>query len=239
MPALSQFLNFIPELLEATVVTIQITIPAAVLAFVLAICAGLARVSRIAALRSGAAIYVEFFRGTSLLVQFFWLFFCLPLIGITLAPMTVAILGLGLNVGAYGAEVVRGAVQAVARGQYEAATALNMSRSLAMRQVIATALNMSRSLAMRQVILPQALVAMLPPFGNLLIELLKGTALVSLITITDLTFRGAQLNVVTLRSMEIWGLVLIIYFVLAQILNLFVRYMEQRLSVGLGRVKTL
>ena len=174
-------------------------------------------------LRSGAAIYVEFFRGTSLLIQLFWLFFCLPLIGITLTPMTVAIVGLGLNVGAYGAEVVRGAVQAVARGQYEAATALNMSPSVTMRQVI----------------LPQALVAMLPPFGNLLIELLKGTALVSLITITDLTFRGAQLNVVTLRSMEIWGLVLIIYFVLAQILNLFVRYMEQRLSVGLGRVKTL
>ena len=223
MPALPQILIFIPQLLEATVVTIQITIPAAILAFILAIGAGLARLSRIAVLRSGAAIYVEFFRGTSLLIQLFWLFFCLPLIGITLTPMTVAIVGLGLNVGAYGAEVVRGAVQAVARGQYEAATALNMSPSVTMRQVI----------------LPQALVAMLPPFGNLLIELLKGTALVSLITITDLTFRGAQLNVVTLRSMEIWGLVLIIYFVLAQILNLFVRHMEQRLSVGLGRVKTL
>ena len=223
MPALPQILIFIPQLLEATVVTIQITIPAAILAFILAIGAGLARLSRIAVLRSGAAIYVEFFRGTSLLIQLFWLFFCLPLIGITLTPMTVAIVGLGPNVGAYGAEVVRGAVQAVARGQYEAATALNMSPSVTMRQVI----------------LPQALVAMLPPFGNLLIELLKGTALVSLITITDLTFRGAQLNVVTLRSMEIWGLVLIIYFVLAQILNLFVRYMEQRLSVGLGRVKTL
>jgi polar amino acid transport system permease protein len=84
--------------------------------------------------------------------------------------MPVAILALGLNVGAYGAEVVRGAVSAVPRGQWEATVALNMSRAQALRRII----------------LPQAFVAMIPPWGNLFIELLKATALVSLITISDL-----------------------------------------------------
>ncbi len=217
---MTQTLEFIPPLLEASVVTVEITILSAALAFVLAFVAGLARLSRLWVVRALASAYIEFFRGTSLLVQLFWLFYVLPHFGLTLPPLSVAVLGLALNAGAYGAEIVRAAIQAVARGQYEAATALNMTRYQTMRWVI----------------LPQALVAMIPPFGNLFIELLKGTALVSLITITELAFRGAQLNVATLRTMEIFSIVLVIYFLMAMVITAFMRGIERRLGAGLGRV---
>ena len=217
---MTQTLEFIPPLLEASIVTAEITILSAALAFVLALVAGLARLSRLWVVRALASAYIEFFRGTSLLVQLFWLFYVLPHFGLTLPPLSVGVLGLALNAGAYGAEIVRAAIQAVAKGQYEAATALNMTRYQTMRWVI----------------LPQALVAMIPPFGNLFIELLKGTALVSLITITELAFRGAQLNVATLRTMEIFSIVLVIYFLMAMVITAFMRGIERRLGAGLGRV---
>ncbi|MGH6954400.1 MAG: amino acid ABC transporter permease, partial [Alphaproteobacteria bacterium] len=144
------FLDFFPPLLAHSIVTIEIALGAAALALSLALVAGLARLARSWAVRATARVYIEFFRGSSALVQLFWLFFVLPHFGILLEPLTVGIVGLGLNGGAYGAEIVRGAVLSVARGQYEAATALNMSRAQAMRRVI----------------LPQAFVAMMPPFGN-------------------------------------------------------------------------
>ena len=213
-------LVFARELLLAAPVTIEITLGAAVLAFAASILFGLARLSSIWLVRAFARIYVEFFRGSSALVQLFWLFYVLPHFGILLEPITVGIVGLGLNAGAYGAEIVRGAVLAVDRGQYEAATALNFSRSRTMIRII----------------LPQALVAMMPPFGNLFIELLKGTALVSLITITDITFRAAQLNVFTLQSMEIFSVAINVYLALALVIIFFMRSMERRLGRGLGRV---
>ncbi len=217
---MTQTLEFIPPLLEASLVTVEITILSAALAFVLAFVAGLARLSRRWVVRALASAYIEFFRGTSLLVQLFWLFYVLPHFGLTLPPLSVAVLALALNAGAYGAEIVRSAIHAVARGQYEAATALNMTRYQTMQRVI----------------LPQALVTMIPPFGNLFIELLKGTALVSLITITELAFRGAQLNVLTLRTMEIFSIVLVIYFLMAMVITAFMRGLERRLGAGLGRV---
>ncbi len=215
------FLEFFPPLLEASVVTVEITLLAAVLGLTLALTAGLGRLSRIWIVRAAARTYVEFFRGTSALVQLFWLFFVLPHFGIYLEAITVGIVGLGLNVGAYGAEVVRGSILAVDKGQFEAATSLNMTRMQSMRRVI----------------LPQAFVAMMPPFGNLFIELLKSTALVSLITITDLTFRGAQLNVLTLRSTEIFGIVINIYFLMALVIIFFMRSVERRLGAHIGRVE--
>jgi polar amino acid transport system permease protein len=215
------FFEFFPPLLEASLVTVEITLLAAVLGLALAMTAGLGRLSRVWTVRAAARVYVEFFRGTSALVQLFWLFFVLPHFGIFLEPITVGVVGLGLNVGAYGAEVVRGSILAVDKGQFEAATSLNMTRMQSMRRVI----------------LPQALVSMMPPFGNLFIELLKSTALVSLITITDVTFRGAQLNVLTLRSTEIFGIVLNIYFLMALVIIFFMRNVERRLSAHIGRVE--
>lgn len=213
------FREFIPGLLQGAWVTIQITVQAAALAVALAFVSGLARMARPWPVRWLAATYIETFRGTSALVQLFWLFFVLPRFGITLSPMTVAVLGLGLNVGAYGAEVVRGAILAVPRGQYEAATALNMSRFATMRRII----------------LPQAFVAMLPPWGNLFIELLKATALVSLITISDLTFKAYQMNQTTLKTIEIFSLVLVMYLAISLVITLGMRALERRAAAGLMR----
>lgn len=204
------------NLLPGLKITLAITLSSALLAFVAAFAAGLARLSKRWLLRALALVYIDFFRGTSALVQLFWAYFALPLLGIELNAMTVGIVVLGLNIGAYGAEVVRGAVQAVPSDQWDAATALNFTHATAMRRII----------------LPQALVAMLPPFGNLLIELLKSTALVSLITLSDLTFKAQVLRASTLRSAEIFTIVLVIYFLIAQALNQGVKMIEKRFTPG-------
>ncbi len=213
--------ELLPLLLEGTVVTIKVTASAALLAAVLALFAALAKRSSWRGLRWLANVYIEIFRGTSLLVQLFWLFFVLPLppFNVTMSPYTVAVLGLGLNIGAYGAEVMRGAFASVPRGQIEAAIALNIPP-------------LQRFLG---IILPQALVNAIPPFTNLLIELLKGTSLVSLITLADLSFRADQLVQSTFRSEEIFLLTLGIYFLLAQAISIAMRTLERRLNRGLAR----
>jgi polar amino acid transport system permease protein len=213
--------ELLPLLLDGTVVTIQITVLAALLATALAFLAALAKLSPSRTLRWLANLYIEIFRGTSLLVQLFWLFFVLPLppFNITMAPFTVAVLGLGLNIGAYGAEVIRGAIVAVPTGQTEAAIALNIAP-------------LHRFL---DIVLPQAMINAIPPFTNLLIELLKGTSLVSLITIADLSFRANQLVQTTFRSEEVFLLSLLIYFLLAQLISASMRMLERRLGRGLVR----
>jgi polar amino acid transport system permease protein len=207
-----------PLLLEGTLVTIRITCVAALLAAALALLAATAKMSRVRVLRWVANIYIEIFRGTSLMVQLFWLFFVLPLppFNVSLTPYTVAVLGLGLNIGAYGAEVMRGALLAVPRGQIEAAIALSMAP-------------VDRFFG---IVLPQALANAIGPATNLLIELLKGSSLVSLITLADLTFRANQLVENTFRSAEIFSIALVIYFVLAQMINLSMRLLERRLNRG-------
>lgn len=213
--------ELLPLLLEGTLVTIKITALAALLAAVLALLASLAKLSPLRPLRWIANIYIEVFRGTSLLVQLFWLFFVLPLppFNITMTPYTVAVLGLGLNIGAYGAEVMRGAFSSVPRGQIEAAIALNLPPWHRFFSIV----------------LPQALVNAIPPFTNLLIELLKGSSLVSLITLADLTFRADQLVQSTFRSTEIFSLSLLIYFLLAQTIAYAMRMLEKQLSRGRTR----
>ncbi|AKQ55215.1 ectoine/hydroxyectoine ABC transporter permease subunit EhuC [Bordetella hinzii] len=196
-------------------VTLRITLGAALLAIPLAVLAGLARLSGQLWLRMIATVYVEVFRGTSALVQLFWFYFVLPMFGVRLPAILVGIVVLALNAGAYGAEVVRGAIQAVPSGQREAGVALNFTR----RQI------------MRRIILPQALPAMLPPAGNLLIELLKNTALVSLITITDLTFRGQLLRSETLQTTEIFSIMLLMYFAVALCITAAVRWLERRVRI--------
>ncbi len=210
--------ELLPLLLEGTLVTIRITVMAAILAAAMALTASLAKLSAWRLLRWLANAYIEIFRGTSLLVQLFWLFFVLPLppFNLTMTPYTVAVLALGLNIGAYGAEVMRGAFGSVPRGQIEAAIALNLPPVHRFFHIV----------------LPQALVNAIPSFTNLLIELLKGTSLVSLITLADLTFRADQLVQSTFRSTEIFLLALLIYFLLAQAISLSMRALERRLSRG-------
>ena len=149
-------------------------------------------------------------------MQLFWFYYALPLFGVNLTAMAAGIVVLGLNIGAYGAEVVRGSVQSIDKGQYEACTALNMTGFQRMRLVI----------------MPQALVRILPPAGNLIIELLKTTALVSLITLSDLTYEGKLLRDESLRTVEVFGMLLIIYFGIASLMTFGVRRLEASLKRG-------
>lgn len=207
-------LDLLPVLIRGAGITIQLTLVSAALALGMALVAGLARLSPLWPLRFVAGLYVEVFRGTSVLVQLFWFYFALPLFGIRLDAFTAGVLALGLNVGAYGAEVVRGAIRSVPKGQTEAAIALNFTPWQRMRRVI----------------LPQAFVLMLPPFGNQLIELLKATALVSLITIPEMTFQGLTLRQTTGRTNEIFLWLLVLYFAVAYPLTLGVRWIERRVG---------
>jgi polar amino acid transport system permease protein len=215
----SDILGSYPLLLRGAWVTVQLTLYGSALALVLAFVFGLMGTARPAWLRAAGRVYVEFFRGTATLVLMYWFFYALPLVGFRLTPTFAAVLALGLNVGAYGAEVVRGAVNAVPRAQYEAAVALNMRPAQRLRRVL----------------LPQAVALMLPPFGNLLIELMKGSAVVSLISIADLMLRAQQLRQSSGQTTAVFLVILVIYFVIAQVLQLLVRYGERRVDVMLGR----
>ena len=206
---------------EGASVTAEQTVLAALLAVAVAIVAGLMRLSRNVAVRGLAAIYIEIFRGTSLLVQLYWIFFVLPLFGLPLEKFTAGFVAVGMNLGAYGAEVVRGSIRSVPRGQYEAAQALNMTPFTRMRRII----------------FPQALLLMLPPWGNLLIELLKGTALVALISVTDLMFQAKQINGSTFLSIESFGTALVVYYVMARlVISPLMRRSELFLARKTGRI---
>ena len=158
-----------PRIADGVAVTAALTLGGAALAFVLSLVLGYAVGVRNRWMRYPARVVIEFFRGTSLLVQLFWLFYVLPLFGYQLKPMLCGILALGLNYGAYGAEVVRGAMTAVPIAQKEACIALGFSPWLQVRKVL----------------FPQAWVQMVPSLTNLLIQLLKGSALASFILLQD------------------------------------------------------
>ncbi len=205
---------------DGTVLTVVQFLLATVVAVVVAVLFGLMRLSRNPGVRGVATVYIEIFRGTSLLVQLFWIFFVLPLFGLNLDKFVAGFLAVGLNMGAYGAELVRGAIRAVPRGQWEAALALNMTDRKRMWRVI----------------LPQALVIMLPPWGNLVIEILKGTALVALISVADLMFEVRQINIATFLSVQAFGTALIVYYVLARFfVTPVMRALERFMSRKIGR----
>ena len=208
-------------ILDGAWVTVELTVLGCALAIVVAFAAGLGRLANSMIVRAVATAYIEFFRGTSIFVQLFWAYFVLPLFGLPLGPLQVGVLALGLNVGAYGAEVVRGAIKAVPRDQYEAGIALNLSPWQRLRHVI----------------LPQAFVIMLPTFGNNAIELLKGTAIVSLISLPDMTFQAQLVRAQTGNTLVPFLTILILYFILATIITVFMRGLERRLSRGLDVIK--
>ena len=216
------FWFFVSSLLEGAPVTVVATLGGIVLTIVLSLVAGLALLSRSRAVRAVSRTYVELWRGTSEVVQLFWIAFVLPvLVGIQFVPLAAGILVLGLNHGAYGAEIVRGAVQSVPKAQYEGAVALNLTPAQRMRRVI----------------LPQAFVEMLPPFNNLFIQLLKGSALLTLIDVADLTNIGTERLEVAFgrQSLLIYSIMLVMYLVFAVLITLGMRLLERGAAARLGR----
>jgi polar amino acid transport system permease protein len=209
---------YLPLLLRGAVITIKLTAVSAIIAFGFSFVGGLGRLSPSRYVRLAAGTYIEFFRGTSLLVQMFWVFYVFPLFGLTVSAFASAVVVLGLNLGAYGSEVVRGGIQAVPRGQLDAALALSFSPWQRFRRIV----------------LPQALQLMIAPFGNLLIVLLKASSLASLITIPDLTFDGETLRATTGNTTLILLMVLLMYFVMSMVIAMATRGLEWRVAMKHG-----
>ena len=210
---------YLPFLLQGVWVTLLVTFLAIALAIPLAVLLAVARNSGISVFTWSAGFVVELFRGTSALVQLFWAFYVLPFFGINLSPLLAGVLVLGLNEGSYFSEVVRAALNAVPAGQREAAVALHLSPSYRFFRII----------------VPQALPILIPPFGNALVTTLKFTALVSLVTIQDLSFRAEMIRTSLGGGGAIFGITLMIYFILAYILGGSVKLLERGVSRRAGR----
>lgn len=191
-----------PVLLKGVEITVKVLLASIVLGYLMAFISGFCKLSHNVIIRKFTSFYVEIFRGTSLIVQLFWLYYALPILfGWEIGSnFWAGVLAISLNYGAYMSEIVRTSILSVAKGQSEAATALNMSRFQRMRLII----------------FPQAVRMMLPEFGNYLILMLKSTSLVSLIGMTDILYYGDILRSSNLsQAPTVYFLVLVFYFILA------------------------
>ncbi len=207
---------YLPMLWQGTVVTMTITLASIAVGAVLAFFFGILRVEGGPILSAVALCYTEVFRGTSLFVQLFWFYYALPLVGLSFDPITTGILVLAAHAGGYGAEIVRGALSSVSTQQLEAARALNFSRFQTLFRIS----------------LPQAVVEMMPAFGNLAIETLKLSSLVSLISIADLTFAAQSIRNITLDSASIYSITLLCYFAMSLVLMVAIRVIERFVRRG-------
>lgn len=206
--------------LKGVWVTVQLLFFSTLLATAVSFVVGIARTHRLWIVRFLAGLYTEVFRGTSALVMIFWVFFVLPLtIGWQLVPLWAGTLALGLTYGAYGAEIVRGALNAVDPAQQEGGIALSFTYWQRLRLIL----------------LPQAVPEMIPSFSNLLVQLLKGTSLVSIMGMGDLAFSGHLVRLALQESAEIYTYLLLIYFVIAFLLTRVMRGLEKRLKAGVGK----
>lgn len=176
------------------------------------------RTSRFRALRIGTTLYIELFQGTPLLMQLFLSFFGLSLVGIEVSPWTAASVALTLFASAYLAEIWRGCVEAIPRGQWEA------SGSLALNYIE----------QMRYVILPQAMRIAIPPTVGFLVQLIKGTSIASIIGFVELTRAGQLIVNVTFQPMTVYPIVAVLYFIVCWPLSLLALRLERRIDAALG-----
>ena len=198
------------ELLAAALASIKLALGALTIGLVLGLFLALARLSGKGWLWRATGIYIEIFRGTPALMQLFIIYFGLAAIGITFSSLQAAIIGLGLNASASLSEVFRAGIQAVPKGQTEAALAIGMTRTQVMVWIV----------------LPQAVRVMLAPAGNIAISLLKDTSVASLIAAPDLMLRAQDLSSQYFQPLEIYLIVGAMYFVLCFPLSLLVRAVE-------------
>ncbi len=206
----------IPLLLMGALVTVKITAISVGLGIVIGLFVGIARIAHSRILRLLAAIYVDFLRGTPLLVQIFLIYFALPIVtGRHMDPFVAAIASCSINSGAYVAEIFRAGIQSIDAGQMEAGRSLGMTWGQTMRYII----------------VPQAFKRVIPPLGNEFIALLKDSSLVSVIGFEELTRRGQLVIARTYGSLEIWTCVAIIYLLMTVTISRFVAYLERRCRI--------
>ena len=207
-------------LLEALVTgTIPLTLITFALGLALALVLALARISKIWPLRWVAAIYISLFRGTPLLVQLFLIFYGLPAIGILFDPWTSAIIGFSLNVAAYAAESIRGAILSVPKAQWEAASTVGLTHTQTLFRII----------------LPQAARVAIPPLSNTLISLVKDTSLASTVLVTEIFRKAQEIAAPTFEFFTLYGLAAVYYWVVSQILTVLQQLLEKKLSKQVAR----
>lgn len=166
------------------------------------------------ALRLVVTAIIEFWRSSSVIILLFVFYYALPVFGVELSAMTVGAMVIGLNMGGYASQSVRAGLQSLDRGQLEAGSALGLSRAQVLLRIE----------------LPQALAAMAPTFVNQCIQLIKGTAIVSLVTLTDMTFRAKELAQIEYDPVSIYTSLLLAYFVVCYPVALFGRYLSGRIG---------
>jgi glutamine transport system permease protein len=207
--------GIMPALLAGAKMTIELAVISVAIGFVIGSLVGIARVSQNRALKVIAGIYVDFIRGTPLLVQLFLVYFGLPtLIGRPVPPFIAAISAMGINSGAYVAEIVRAGIQSIDRGQTEAARSLGLTSSQTMQYII----------------FPQAFRRIIPPLGNEFIAMLKDSSLVSVIALEDLLRKGQVVITRTFRPFEVYTVVALIYLVMTFVISKLVSWSERKLK---------
>jgi His/Glu/Gln/Arg/opine family amino acid ABC transporter permease subunit len=205
----------IPLLARGAVVTIEIALAAGIIATILGFTLGLALLSGIKPLQAAIGGFVDFVRGTPLLIQIFLIFFALPVIGVRFNEITAGIIALALNTGGYIAETVRGAVGSIERGQTEAAQSIGMVRGQILFWIL----------------LPQALRPIVPPLTNELITMTKNTSLLSVISVYELTRAGQAIISVYFVPFEIYMLLALYYYLLIKSLSALSRWLERKMPV--------
>ncbi|MBA7691242.1 hypothetical protein ES703_99785 [subsurface metagenome] len=207
----SRILLFLPD---GILRTFQVTVLSILLALVIGLFAGLGRISRIRIINRIATIYVEVIRGIPLLVQIFYIYYALGRL-VKIPAITSAVIAMAVCYGAYLGEIIRAGIQAIPKGQMEAALALGFSRAKAMRHII----------------LPQTIKIILPPVGNEFIALLKDSSLVSILAVSDLLRRGREFAAHTFQYFETFTVVALVYLILTLFFSYLVGLMEDRLRI--------
>jgi L-cystine transport system permease protein len=204
--------SFLPLLKAGVAFTIPLTLISFALGLGLALLTALVQLSEWRLLKSLARFYVWVIRGTPLLVQLFIIFYGLPSIGITLDAFPSAVIGFTLSVGAYGSEIIRAAILSTAKGQWEAAYSIGMTKSQALRRII----------------LPQAARVSVPPLSNSFISLIKDTSLASAIAFSEMFAKAQQITSVYYEPMVLYCEAAVIYLLFSSVLSYYQRRLEKR-----------
>ncbi|RNB89973.1 amino acid ABC transporter permease [Brevibacillus fluminis] len=206
--------SFLPMLKAGVIFTVPLTLISFFLGLILALLTALARISGIKPLDAVAKFYVWVVRGTPLLVQLFIIFYGLPSVGITIDPLTSAIIGFTISVGAYNSEVIRAAILSIPKGQWEAGYSIGMSN----RQ------------ALKRIILPQATRVSVPPLSNSFISLVKDTSLAATITVTEMFRVAQQITSTTYEPLLLYCVAAVIYLMFSTVLSDAQGRLEKRLD---------
>lgn len=210
------FTRWAPYILQGTWITILLCVSSIIIATILAVFGAIARLSKNPIVNAVASLYVSFVRGTPLLVQIFFIYFALPQVGIRIPSIPAGIAALSINYGAYMTEIFRAGIQAVPRGQREAAEALGMPE----RNV------------MRRIVLPQAVRIVIPPIGNDFIAMIKDSALISTIAVQELLWRAQNAGRQEFRTLQALLIAALVYWTLTIIFSFFQERLERRMSRG-------